>query len=179
MAGAARHRVKVNIWNAPDDFTLYKRAEHPDKYRKPIASYIAEGLRAEFSRAGFAPANAREGRVPTVVVDAYVNQFDLGYEKYWWTSGIYIVGYSRVTVVAIADLSVEVTLSGRGERYRRRFVARSRDHSRLLWIGPLLPIIPVPISGFYDEAEQLGRVSTDCFGRVVRSVEELVKGHGG
>ena len=106
----------------------------------------------------------------------FVNQFDLGYEKYWWTTAVAFFGYSRVSVLAIADLSVEVTLPS-GHRFRRRFVSRGQDHARLLWIGFILPIVPLPVSGFYDEQQQVGQVTSDCLVRVVRSVSQLLRAH--
>lgn len=175
--GASNYKVKLNVWNAPEAFSIYERRADPARYATPIREYIAGGLQQELSRAGFGRADKRGGP-RTLLVDVYVNQFDLGYEKRWWTTAVAGFGYSRVTTIALADVTVEITLPGSGERYRRRFVSRADDHSRLLWIGLFLPIIPVPVSGFYDEEAQIHEVATDCFRRVVGSVDELVKAYG-
>ena len=174
--GAARFTVKLNVWNAPDEFTIYPRRLHPDRYRREIRDYVKESLSAELRQVGF---QLTETVAPgVVIVDAHVNQFDLGYEKAWWTTAVAFVGYSKVKVGAVADVTIEAVMPKRGDRYRRRFMARSEYQARLLWLGFFLPILPLPISGFYDEAEQVAIVSNDCFRRVALSLEELVRNYG-
>ena len=160
-----KQAVRVNVWRARSKFTPYEDTV-------PIAKYIKDGLSIEFQNAGFVV----DERVPkALVVNAVVNQYDIGYETYWWNTIIFIFGYSSVETFTVADLTVEVTIPATGNRYRRRFFAANNDKSRQLWIGPFLPILPIPVSGFTNEEKQILDVSQKCFGQIAAAVEALLQ----